>query len=288
MITLQYKSPINGWEVKKITSHIFSAGEVHPNLSLGNITILPIEIFARITSSNDLMELLLVTDILKRNYPYNKLKLVMPYIPYSRQDRVCVKGDSFSLKVFASLINSQGYSKVTVADSHSSVATALFDNVEEIQQWEMAWSTRMKIDGNGTHGDIDYIVSPDLGASKKSEEWIKAWDDPNVKILQCMKKRDLKGNIVETKLLYEEGMQIEGRNFLVVDDIADGSRTFFPIVKQLKEKGANSVSLYVTHGIFSQGVDILFDNGFDGVYTTDSFEQTDKRITVVREFFDFG
>jgi ribose-phosphate pyrophosphokinase len=63
---------------------------------------------------------------------------------------------------------------------------------------------------------------------------------------------------------------VTNRNVLVVDDICDGGRTFIQLGKKLREQGCKELSLLVTHGIFSYGVDELMKI-YDRVYTTDSF-----------------
>jgi ribose-phosphate pyrophosphokinase len=90
--------------------------------------------------------------------------LVIPYLPYSRQDRVCSYGDAHSLKVFSTLINSANFDSVITVDAHSDVSLGLINNminapidlivesvVEELRQ---------------TYDSL-YIVSPDSGANKK-------------------------------------------------------------------------------------------------------------------------
>lgn len=134
----------------------FSGGEEHVNIENNEQSpSLPIVINAQITSSSELMRLLLTTDALRRMYK-NDIELIMPYIPYARQDRACVKGDSFSLEVFANLINSQNYSKVTVVDPHSPISHGLFNNINIVSQEEMA------IRVNSRLNNVDYIVSPDM------------------------------------------------------------------------------------------------------------------------------
>lgn len=49
-----------------------------------------------------------------------------------------------------------------------------------------------------------------------------------------------------------------------------GGATFIPIAQQLKQLGAKSIVLYVTHGIFSKGLDILFNSGINNIITTNS------------------
>jgi len=85
---------------------------------------------ARIYTPADIMDLLLTHDALKRALPAGaRLSLVLPYVPYARQDRVAVAGEPLSIKVFCSLINSMGFSSVEIWDPHSDVTPALLDNV---------------------------------------------------------------------------------------------------------------------------------------------------------------
>ena len=42
-----------------------------------------------------------------------------------------------------------------------------------------------------------------------------------------------------------------------IDDICDGGQTFISLAQSLKKQGAAEIFLYVTHGIFSKGLDQL-------------------------------
>jgi ribose-phosphate pyrophosphokinase len=285
MLNIKFKPATNEWfRTITIDFHIFSGGEVHINLiknGLSDVVIdssIPIQIIARLDSSDELMKLLVLTDALRRNYK-NDIELVMPYIPYARQDRACVAGDSFSLKVFTDIINSQNYSKVTVSDAHSMVSLALLNNVEEIPQETFANKVHTEI--KKEYGTVDFIVSPDLGASKKSEEWAKI-NDTNV--IQATKVRDKSGSIVATRL-YDEGVNLVNSKCLIVDDICSGGKTFIELAKVLKSKGVEKIFLFVTHGIFDFGVDCILDGDIDDIYTTDSFDQSGNASIVVHEFF---
>ena len=59
-----------------------------------------------------------------------EIALKLPYIPNARQDRVKKAEDVFTLKYFAQMINSLGFSKVTVLDPHSYVSEALIEKVD--------------------------------------------------------------------------------------------------------------------------------------------------------------
>lgn len=268
----------------EVKFHTFSGGEEHVNVTLPSPATVSssVEILARIDNSSELMRLLLVTDALKR-LGIKTLELVLPYIPYARQDRVCNLGDSFSLKIFANLINAQGYSRVHVTDAHSTVATALLDNVIERAQSTFAFPLASRLGILGL-ANYSYIVAPDAGASKKAVDFAKTYNlMSRIDVVQALKVRDpATGNITKTTVLKDD---FGGDDVLIVDDICSGGMTFRLLARVLKEHGAGKIGLFVTHGIFDFGVDVLFNDNIDQIYTTDSFEQLDPRVHIIHQFF---
>src|SRR5262245_37052341 len=70
-----------------------------PERFVGDVTVL-----TRLQSSDALVRLLLATEILQRSHRGAK-RLIVPYFPYARQDRVMQPGEAFSLKAIARLVN---------------------------------------------------------------------------------------------------------------------------------------------------------------------------------------
>ena len=169
----------------------------------------------------------------------------MPYVPYARQDRAMVSGDAFSLKVFANILNSLKFDCVEIIDPHSDVTPALIDNVFVIEQHKC-----YVLESLG--GAYDAIVSPDGGALKKI---FKAAKVLNVSfVIEASKNRDVvTGAITSTSFIGD----VSGKKLLIVDDICDGVFTFIKLAEVLKAGGAKQVDLYVTHGIFSKGIEVL-------------------------------
>ncbi|MDR3620488.1 MAG: ribose-phosphate diphosphokinase [Paludisphaera borealis] len=225
---------------------------------------------ARVQSSDDLMRLGLATEVVRRLQTVGTRSLFIPYLPYARQDRVMDPRQAFSLKPFASLINSLGYAEVITCDLHSPVSAALIEGVVEIGQAQMI--ERFSTLRDWIIANKPVLVSPDAGASKKTLEIARRlaekWDCP-LTFLQATKVRNVAtGEITETRV---EGDMAPGEwTALIIDDICDGGRTFVELAKALRRKGASSVMLYVTHGIFSKGAEV-FAGLIDGVFTTDSF-----------------
>jgi ribose-phosphate pyrophosphokinase len=59
----------------------------------------------------------------------------------------------------------------------------------------------------------------------------------------------------------------------VIDDLCDGGGTFIGIAQELRKAGITQpLYLYVSHGIFSKGLEVLFQH-FDQIFTTNSFDQ---------------
>ncbi len=231
----------------------------------------PVMITTRIKSSDDVMLLLMATDALKR-LGLKNIELFIPYLPYARQDRQMVYGEPLSLKVFADLLNSQGYSKVAVYDVHSETSLALINNSVCISNHDFVSHILL--------GKKDYfIISPDAGAYKKIFKLCQAVRYEG-EIVMCNKLRDLSNGVIRSMTVSHA--DLGGKDCYIIDDICDGGGTFTGLAAELKERNVGKINLIVSHGIFSKGVEAL--HGIDHVYTTNAFkdvEQTQK-VTQVK------
>jgi len=253
-----------GGEEYRTRSFIFLGGEVQvqipdmpPKLN-GDLTVV-----ARLQSPEALIQLCLLTEILDRVHE-GKRTLVIPYFPYARQDRVMAAHEAFSLKAIARIINSLGFDRVITCDPHSDVTPALVEKIRVIPQIELAASHEQLRPMLGS-GRVT-VIAPDAGAAKKAFDLARRFCLP---LLTASKVRDTAtGAILRTEL--HAPTPLANGDVLIVDDICDGGRTFIELAKVLKSHGAGRVFLYVTHGIFSQGLGV-FAGLIDSIFTTDSF-----------------
>ncbi len=235
-----------------VPNKLFSGGESH--VSLPDVVVsYSCQITAKLLNGDDIMQLLLTVDALRRINDKVAIELFIPYFPYARQDRVCNPGEAFSVEVIAGLINNLHCKSVTVLDPHSITTSNLLNNCKVVSQADIvAYSPLRK-----AIGELDLtLVSPDKGAEKKTKETQSRLQKVGlaVDIVVASKKRNpLGGEISE---VHVDG-SVAGKNLLILDDICDGGRTFIQLGKELKEKGANQIMLYVTHGIFSHGFESL-------------------------------
>lgn len=287
MIHVEIKPPASMHNVKiggvrpeaacyDIASTTFSGGELHvsfPPLDSLKYTNeqLDVRLLTRIQDVRGVMELLLAVELLRRElHKQSRFELVLPYMPYARQDRATDNMTSFSLKVFAQLLNSCKFDKVVTFDPHSDVTAALVDNISIIEQHTIIRTLYKGLD-EFIHTTKPVIVAPDAGAAKKA--W-KVAKNHGLPLITAEKVRNVSnGEIVGTSF-HNTSVNFAKNvtpNFLIVDDICDGGRTFTQLARAIRSQHAGChITLYVTHGIFSQGFTV-FKDLIDRIYCTDTF-----------------
>jgi ribose-phosphate pyrophosphokinase len=245
----------------------FSGGEPHvviadPERLTGAIVILD----ARVSNMNDLGMLLAVTDAVKRCGAV-EISLHLPYFPGGRQDRL-EKGFAFTCSMYADIINLQEYTRVWVLDPHSPVTEQLVDRCVVLSQIPLIRDF-IGVGGHMPEYPVG-LICPDEGAIARTKILAKEIGCPNV--VFAHKKRDPRSGKLTGFTL--DPLPIEGP-YLLADDICDAGGTFMGTAGQYLEdpRGTGPLYLWVTHGIFSRGVDGLAEY-FAGIGCSNSFPST--------------
>ncbi|PXY40278.1 phosphoribosylpyrophosphate synthetase [Flavobacterium cheongpyeongense] len=252
-------APILNQEEIQFQSFTFSGGEPHIKINPDFDHNQKVTITHRLNSFNDLGLLCITVDALRR-MGVKIIDLFIPYFPAARQDRVMIKGESLSVKVYADIINTLQLNKVYVFDAHSEVTPALVNNCEVIPNHTFIKEV-LKVIGENVK-----LISPDGGALKKIykvSEFLGGVD-----VVECSKSRDVKTGKLSGFKVYED--DLNGIDCLIVDDICDGGGTFVGLAEELKKKNAGKLYLAVSHGIFNKGFEVL--DCFDSIFTTNSFK----------------
>lgn len=158
------------------------------------------------------------------------------FFPYEQMDRP-MSTHLFSLKYVAQIINDLKFNRVTVADPHSHVLEGAVNNlVVRHPVAEINAITDSRI-----YDDYDLVFYPDNGAAKKYAEFInKPYRFGN-------KRRDLDTGKIITYDVIAEPEDIKDKKILMIDDLVMGGRTFVEAASALREMGAKTVDVYVTH-----------------------------------------
>ena len=184
--------------------------------------------------------------------------LYIPYLPYARQDKNVSNNNTFNLHTFSFLINKCAFDEVTSIDVHNFRTTKkLINNFQNI-------SVNEKINETIKNSKPTYLVAPDAGAFARYEHFLY-----NPTIVFKKERNQETGEI--TGLSADLSNVKSGDSFLMLDDLCDGGGTFIQISKKLHEAKQNiGVNLYVTHGLFSKGKQILYEAGVNEIFTTNS------------------
>lgn len=231
----------------------FSGGELH--VKLKNFNDFEVDdsttIFIKTehTPNYMIMELALLVDAIRNVYDARyKIILGLLYMPYGRQDRVCNEGEAFSLRVFADMLNAIEFDDVLTLDPHSDVTAAVLNKSSIV---DMATALE---DSVLLHNKYSHIVSPDAGAYKKTQKVAELFGIP---VIPCLKTRDTKTGKLSDPIVVTNGI-VDVKRMLIVDDICDGGYTFVQLTKELKKLYPQAdIDLYVSHGIFSKGAEVL-------------------------------
>jgi ribose-phosphate pyrophosphokinase len=187
--------------------------------------------------NDNFMELLLYLDAFRRASAHS-ISVVMPYFPYSRQDRMARGREAISARVVANLLETQGASRVIFVDIHNPATQGFFNiPVDPLTALPLLADYFRKPE----YQDCA-VVSPDVGRTSVAGKYAGLLNLP----LVVMHKR--RTSFTETITTHVVG-DIQGHRPIIIDDMmASGS-----VLKQLDvlyEQGAvGKANFSVTHPI---------------------------------------
>ena len=191
-------------------------------------------------TSDNLMELLLMVDALKRASA-RRITAVIPYFGYARQDRRPRSTRvPISAKVVANLLETVGVERVLTMDLHADQIQGFFDiPVDNIYASPVLLSDVQ----SNKHPNL-VVVSPDVGGVVRARALAKQLDCD----LAIIDKRRPSANVSEVMHVIGE---IDGRTCVIMDDMIDTAGTLVKAAEVLKARGAKRVVAYCTHPVFS-------------------------------------
>jgi ribose-phosphate pyrophosphokinase len=234
-------------------------------------------------SSDGIMACILLRNALYWKYrSIERFNILFPYFPYSRQDRVCAEGEANSKGILNYILMQAGFDTISTFDVHSKTG-----NINNYYPWQFFLPEDFRYFNTLIHEVGFRLVRPDEGATERVDNFASLFSLRKENITQGIKKRD-----PETGQLsgFDYKGDVRGKKLLIIDDLCDGGGTFIGLAQKLLEGGAKEVRLYVTHGIFSKGIDILLENGISHIYTTDTYYrgESTENLTVFKIVEDRG
>ena len=209
--------------------------------------------------NHHLMELLLMIDALRRASA-SRITAVIPYYGYAKQEKKTSGREPISVKLVANMIPVAGATRVLPVDLHSPAIEGFFDiPVDHLRATPMLARTfRREVD------DQIVIVSPDAGGVARAEDFrVRAGGS-----LAIISKQHPGADKTETLEMVGD---VDGKIAVIIDDMISTGGTLVEAAKLLKERGAATIHVVATHGVFAaNALDQMEASPIDRVIVTDT------------------
>ena len=236
----------------------------------------------------NLMELLFLIANAK-DLGAKKVKVVVPYMGYARQEKRFNPGESISAKIVSELIQSAGADEFITFNIHEECVLNFFDipakNVSAMPA--IAEYIYENLEEN------PLIIAPDKGAYGFAQEISE--------IIGCdctyLTKVRLGPDKVETKIVdvrcdseSENTVNVDtvkGMHAVIIDDIIATGGTIVNAIKILKQYGAASVDVCCVHPILTNnGATRIYEAGAGKIIGTNTLSSDTSRISIAKSIAD--
>ncbi len=210
-------------------------------------------------AADNLMELLLMIDSAKRASS-GYITAVIPYFGYARQDRKDKARVPISAKLVANLLQASGVNRIMTMDLHAEQLQGFFDiPVDHLKSEAIFIPYLAELDLSNVT-----FASPDVGGVKRARSYAKYFGRD---LVICDKERRVANQVAGITVIGE----VNGKDVILIDDIADTAGTLCKASDALLEKGAKSVKAICTHPVLSgKAYDNINNSSLSEVIVTDT------------------
>ena len=216
----------------------------------------------------NLMELVLMIQAAKLASA-KRITAVIPWFPYSRQDRKAKPREPISARLVADMLQLAGADRVLTMDLHAGQIQGFFavpvDHMTALQ----LFATHFR--DLGLTGEGVVAVAPDAGRANQAVRFAEMIEGS----FAIMHKMRVAADRVEVT---EVTGRVRDKIAIVGDDVSTTGSTLVAGAKALKEHGASEVNVFVTHALFSDAaLELVSGSEIDRIVVTDSIPVDPRR-----------
>ncbi len=172
-----------------------------------------------------------------------RITAVIPWFPYSRQDRKAKPREPISGRLVADMLQLAGVDRVLTMDLHAGQIQGFFTIPVDHMTAQQLFARHFR--DLGLHGDGVVSVAPDAGRAKVAVRFAEMLDAE----FAVMHKTRLGPEQVSVT---EVTGRVRGKVCIVGDDVTTTGGTLIAGARALREHGAREVWVYVTHALLSR------------------------------------
>jgi ribose-phosphate pyrophosphokinase len=209
----------------------------------------------------NLMELVLMIQAAKLASA-KRITAVIPWFPYSRQDRKAKPREPISARLVADMLQLAGVDRVLTMDLHAGQIQGFFTIPVDHMTALQLFATHFR--DLGLSGEGVVAVAPDAGRAKHAVRFAEMIEAS----FAIMHKMRVAADHVE---MTEVTGKVRDRIAIVGDDVSTTGSTLVAGAQALKEHGASEVNVFVTHALFSgEALERIGESDIDRIVVTDS------------------
>jgi ribose-phosphate pyrophosphokinase len=194
----------------------------------------------------------------------NRITAIMPWFPYSRQDKKSAPREPITAKLLADVLDAAGADRVLTMDLHAGQIQGFF-RIPVDHMTALPLFARYYRETLGLHGEGVVAVSPDPGRAKTANKFAQMLDAASFAVMN--KNRPAHDVAAVTEVVGD----VEGKVAIMSDDIIVTGGTLIAGAKALLEAGATKVYACATHGLFpDDALQKLAESELAGIAVTDT------------------
>jgi ribose-phosphate pyrophosphokinase len=191
-----------------------------------------------------------------------RITAVIPWFPYSRQDRKAMPREPISARLVADMLELAGADRVLTMDLHAGQIQGFFtipvDHMTSLPLFARHFRDL------GLHGEGVVSVAPDAGRAKHAVRFAEMIDAD----FAIMHKTRPAHDVAEVT---EVTGRVRGKVAIIGDDASMTGTTLIAGARALREHGATDVWVFVTHALFSkEALARLGEADLTGIVVTDT------------------
>jgi ribose-phosphate pyrophosphokinase len=193
-------------------------------------------------SNDHLMELMIMIQAAKLASA-NRITAVMPWYPYSRQDKKSAPREPITAKLVADMLLAAGVDRILTMDLHAGQIQGFVsipvDHMTALPLFAQYYRDK------GLHGDDVVAVSPDPGRAKMARKFGEMLE-ADLAIMN--KTRPARDSAAVTEVIG----RVKGKVAIMTDDIIVTGGTLIAGAQALKDAGATEVYSCATHALIPE------------------------------------
>jgi len=220
-----------------------------------------------------LMELLFLAETAKEQGA-EKIKAVIPYFAYSRQDVSFKRGEVVSFRVVSKLLESSGIEELYTVDIH----LHRIEDASQIFNIPCHNLTAMPLIGEFIKDNYSLQNPQVLAPDMEAEQWARAMAG-ELDADFCVMEKVRKGP--EEVEISCENLGVNGREVIIADDIISTGGTMATAISLVKKAGAKMVIAACTHPLLIGGaLSLIHQAGALEVIGTDTVPSSVRVVSI--------